>query len=277
MLVFPNCKINLGLQVISKRDDGFHNIESCFYPVNWCDALEVINYNGSEGAFKFSQTGIKIEGNIKNNLVYKAWEILSNKKQLPPLLVHLHKNVPMGAGLGGGSSDGASLINVINEKFNLDFSVEEKRVTASQLGSDCAFFIENKPVLASGKGDQFSNLKVDLSKYFLLVVHPPIHSNTKEAYEGLILRKPTHSLREVVEQAPVNEWKNLLVNDFEDSVFKKHPAIKSLKETFYSAGAVYASMSGSGSSVYGLFEKEPEMNFPNDYTFYLQKPSSKIL
>jgi 4-diphosphocytidyl-2-C-methyl-D-erythritol kinase len=278
MLVFPNCKINLGLHVVSKRPDGFHNIETVFYPVKWCDALEIIE-NNSDKKFDYSQSGLLIEGPLENNIIYKAWQIISKEKKIPSIKVHLHKNIPMGAGLGGGSSDAAFFINLLNDKFQLGYTTEEKEKIASQLGSDCAFFITNNPVIATGKGDQFQEpgrVKIDLSSYFILLVYPGIHSNTKEAYHGLTPGQPSNNLQSVIQKS-VSDWKNLLVNDFESSIFKKYPEIKNLKEKLHAGGALYASMSGSGSAVFGIFEKEPEIEFPAHYRNYLQKPSNKIL
>jgi 4-diphosphocytidyl-2-C-methyl-D-erythritol kinase len=275
MLVFPNCKINLGLHVVNKRPDGFHNIETVFYPVNWCDGLEIIE-NHSDKKFECKQSGLTIDGPLENNIIYKAWQIISNEKKLPSIKVHLHKNIPMGAGLGGGSSDAAFFINLLNEKFELGYSLEAKTKIASQLGSDCAFFITNRPVMATGKGDQFLEIKVELSSYYILVVYPGIHSNTKEAYQGLVPRHPDNDLKTVI-QRPISDWKNLLVNDFESSILKKHPEINRLKEKLYGEGALYASMSGSGSAVFGIFEKEPAIEFPTHYRNYLQKPANKIL
>lgn len=277
MIVFPNCKINLGLHVVAKRPDGFHNIETVFYPVNWCDALEVLENKTSDEAFLYSQSGIQIAGPPEQNLLYKAWKIISQEKTLPHIKVHLHKNIPMGAGLGGGSSDAAYFINLLNSQFGLKYSVEEKIGIASQLGSDCAFFIENTPVFAKGKGNEFSELQLDLGNYFILVVYPKVHSNTKEAYEGLVPGPPQQDLLSVLKSAAVNEWKDTLVNDFENSLFKKQPVIKFLKEELYQGGALYASMSGSGSAVFGIFEKEPVLNLNQHYSSYLQKPLKKIL
>jgi len=277
MLVFPNCKVNLGLHVVAKRPDGFHNIETVFYPLNWCDALEVIENSRPKEAFTYSQSGIPIAGAPEQNLIYKAWELISEEKDLPPVKVHLHKNIPMGAGLGGGSSDAAFFINLLNEQFDLGFTVAEKIRLASQLGSDCAFFINNRPVFAQGKGNEFSDSTIDLSSYYILAVYPAIHSNTKDAYEGLSPKIPKHDLASVITTHKIKEWKHSLVNDFESSLFKKYPEIKLLKENLYQSGAVYVSMSGSGSAVFGIFEHEPVLNFSSAFNYYLQKPLAKIL
>lgn len=277
MLVFPNCKINLGLHVVSKRQDGFHSIETVFYPVNWCDALEVIESPKGSPDFTFSHSGMSISGPSHQNLIYRAWELIKQTKNIGPLQVHLHKNIPMGAGLGGGSSDAAFFINLLDKKFNLSFSIDEKVNLAKQLGSDCAFFISNDPVFAQGKGDEFSNIQVDLSAYYILVVYPAIHSNTADAYASLVPKTPSLDLRTIITNHSAEEWRNLLVNDFESPLFKKYPAIKELKEQLYASGAMYASMSGSGSAVYGIFKTEPKVELPKDHLYYLQKPFNKIL
>lgn len=277
MLVFPNCKINLGLQVLKKRPDGYHTIETVLYPVNWCDALEVIENKPSSNLFTFTCSGLKIEGKQENNLIFKAWKIITEQKKIPPIQVHLHKNIPMGAGLGGGSSDAAYFINALNEKFSLNFTTSERLTLASELGSDCAFFIENKPVLARGKGNEFSDNGVNLSDYYILVVYPNVHSNTKQAYEGLTPKEPVNYLEFIFKNYPLNEWKHVLINDFEISIFKKYPQIKLLKEELYAQGASYASLSGSGSAVFGVFGKEPKLDLPLGYSYYLQKPTTKIL
>lgn len=271
MLFFPNCKINLGLNVVEKRTDGFHNIETVFYPVLWRDALEVIE---GKNEFEMIASGRKIEGKLEDNIIYKAWQLIKEKRKLPGLEVYLHKNIPMGAGLGGGSSDAAFFLKLINAKFELKLSSDELKEMASQLGSDCAFFIDNSPVLGTGKGDVFEKISVDLNKYHILVVHPGIHSNTREAYEGIVPIKPQRSVKEILLSEPVSNWKNTLSNDFEKSIFRKYPEVEKLKKELYERGAIYASMSGSGSAVFGLFDKTPEANFPQHYLWYLQSPES---
>lgn len=277
MLIFPNCKINLGLNVLEKRQDGFHNLHTVFYPIGWADSLEVIENKVDNQVFDFSQSGMVIDGPKENNIIYKAWQLISSQKKLPNLKIHLHKSIPMGAGLGGGSSDAANFINLLNSKFSLNFSAKEKTEIASQLGSDCAFFIENKAVFASGKGNDFSDIKLDLSNFYILLVYPNIHSNTKQAYENLIYQKNSIHLKEIIENYSIKDWKNLLVNDFEHSVFKKYPEINKIKSDLYTSGALYASMSGSGSTVFGIFDKKPEMDFPKNHLTYLQKPQPLIL
>lgn len=276
MISFPNCKINLGLNVVQKRTDGFHDLETVFYPINWRDALEVIE-NQKENPFLFSSTGLYIEGNTEDNLIYKAWKLISAKKKLPHIKVHLHKNIPMGAGIGGGSSDAAYFINLLNAKFDLNFSMDEKHALASQLGSDCAFFLNNKPLMAQGTGNIFTPVTLNLSSFYILLVYPAIHSNTKDAFTGLQPKKPSYNLKETIENLPVHEWRNILTNDFETTIFTKYPQIQDLKEKFYSAGALYASMSGSGSAVYGIFESKPVITFNSSYQHYLQIPNHNFV
>lgn len=277
MLLFPNCKINLGLHVVSKRPDGFHSIETVFYPISWCDALEVIENKENKEEFVFTQSGLPISGLPEQNLIFKAWQLIKEESDLPPIQVHLHKNIPMGAGLGGGSSDAAFFINLVDKKFNLKLSQIKKISIANQIGSDCAFFINNQPVFAQGKGDEFAELELDLSMYYILIVYPNIHSNTKDAYSALVPTKPLNDLRQILSEYPIEKWKNLLVNDFEKPLFDKYPKIAELKKNLYASGAMYASMSGSGSAVFGIFRSEPKLTLDKEYSHYLQKPFKKIL
>jgi 4-diphosphocytidyl-2-C-methyl-D-erythritol kinase len=272
MLEFSPCKINLGLHVVEKRGDGFHNIETVFYPILWEDALEVVESNDNQ-PFTINFSGKIIEGDLTENIIYKAYVLIKEKYPVPNIKVHLHKNIPMGAGLGGGSSNGATFINLIDKKFNLNIPLSTKLDIAKKLGSDCAFFIEQKPVFATEKGDVFEPITINLNAYYILVVYPQIHSNTKIAYSGVTPKKPELSIRSIIEQKPINEWKNLLVNDFENSVFNAFPEIKELKELLYKQNAIYACMSGSGSSVFGIFDKRPTIEFPKHYEYFLQEPS----
>jgi 4-diphosphocytidyl-2-C-methyl-D-erythritol kinase len=276
MLLFPNAKINLGLHVLNKRPDGLHNIESVFYPVFWCDVLEVIEGKNRRVSLEIEQSGLKIDGAPETNIIYKAWQLISAEKKLPAIRVYLHKNIPMGAGLGGGSSDAAHFINLLNEQFELGYTVVQKISLASQLGSDCAFFINNKTIIASGKGDQMDSISIDLSNYYILLVYPAIHCDTKMAYQGLSLKQPANQLRSVIEENNLQEWRNLLINDFEESIFVKFPVIKDLKQKLYDSGAIYASLSGSGSTVFGIFDKEPNIVFPANYKSFLQIPTQKV-
>jgi len=262
MIDFPSCKINLGLNITEKRLDGYHNLETVFYPVKWTDALEIIE--GGSQPFQLLVSGLKVGGNTEENLIFKAYKLLSETCKLPPLKVYLHKVLPMGAGLGGGSSDAAFFLKLTNKQLKLNLSTEKLTEMARKLGADCSFFIENRPVFAKGRGDEFESIGFDLSKYHILVVYPGIHSNTKEAYEGVHPQKPQKSIKAILQQ-PIETWKNELVNDFEKSIFKKYPEIEELKNTLYKNGALYASLSGSGSAVFGIFKEKPEISFPKGY------------
>jgi 4-diphosphocytidyl-2-C-methyl-D-erythritol kinase len=265
MICFPNAKINLGLNITEKRSDGFHNIETVFYPIGWNDALEVVIRDSKQTdqnlkqEFNLHLSGLSISGNIEDNLLYKAYQIIKQTKKLPYIDVYLHKNLPMGAGLGGGSADAAFFINLLNEHLELKITKDERINIARQLGSDCAFFINNKPVYAAEKGDMFSAISVDLSRYYIVVVYPNVHSNTKEAYSLVKPQQPKQSIPEIL-KLPIKQWKDALVNDFEFSIFSKYPIVKEIKETLYQKGALYACMSGSGSAVFGIFENEIDLN-----------------
>ncbi len=266
MIDFPACKINLGLNITEKRPDGFHNIETVFYPIKWTDALEIIE--GGYRPFELFISGIKVEGNTEENLIFKAYKLLSELQKLPPLKVYLHKVLPMGAGLGGGSSDAAFFLKLANKQLKLNLSTEKLTEMARKMGSDCAFFIQNDPVFAMGKGDEFERVNVDLSGHYILVVYPNIHSNTKEAYDGVVPVPPKKSVKEIIAQ-PIETWKNELVNDFENSIFKKYPEIEKLKQQLYDSGALYASLSGSGSAVFGIFKEVPRMDPPKTYSWFV--------
>lgn len=264
MICFPNAKINLGLTITEKREDGFHNIETIFYPVGWNDALEIVSVRAesktvtSKEEFNLHLSGLAISGNTTDNLLYKAWQIIKQTKTLPPINVYLHKTLPMGAGIGGGSADAAFFINLLNEQFTLNFSETERIDIAKQLGSDCAFFLKNKPVFASQKGDVFTDIKLDLSHLYIAIIYPNVHSNTKEAYSLVKPHQPNKSLLQVIKQ-PISTWKTDLVNDFEASVFNLYPIVEKTKNNLYDIGALYSCMSGSGSAVFGLFDEEPDI------------------
>jgi 4-diphosphocytidyl-2-C-methyl-D-erythritol kinase len=251
MLTFPNAKINIGLNVISRRSDGYHNLETVFYPVKIKDALEVIEAD----ELSFESSGIEIPGFANENLCLKAYDLLKGDFDIPPVKIHLHKQIPIGAGLGGGSADAAFFIRLMNDKFSLGLDDGVMESYARQLGADCAFFVKNTPVFAFGKGDEFSNITLDLSQYYLVLVMPPVHVSTGEAYRGV---KPGPSKTSLKDQIllPVENWKGEIKNDFEESVFKNHSSIRGVKAALYEAGALYTSMSGSGASVYGIFGSE---------------------
>ncbi len=270
MICFPNAKINLGLNITEKRSDGFHNIETIFYPIGWNDALEIIMNETSSKEFNLNLSGLAIAGNIEDNLLYKAYQIIKQTKTLPHIDVYLHKTLPMGAGLGGGSADAAFFINLLNEQFDLNFNETERIDIARQLGSDCAFFIKNTPVYATQKGDVFTDIKLDLSHLYIAIIYPNVHSNTKEAYSLVKPQQPIKSLLEIIKQ-PIASWKNDLVNDFEKSIFNLYPIVEKTKNELYELGAAYACMSGSGSAVFGLFEKEPDIKHLTQFPHWVGK------
>ncbi|SEF54197.1 4-(cytidine 5'-diphospho)-2-C-methyl-D-erythritol kinase [Parabacteroides chinchillae] len=254
MICFPNAKINLGLNIVSKRPDGYHNIETVFYPVPVKDALEIVIAK----TFSFHQTGIPVDAPVEKNLVVKALNILKGKYEIPPLEVHLLKAIPFGAGLGGGSADAAFMLKLINDFCKLNIQDDELERIASHIGADCPFFIRNTPVFANGTGNQFEHVSLSLKGYYLCLVKPEVAVSTPEAYSLVTPAEPDISLKEIIKQ-PVSEWRNSMKNDFEGSVFPKYPAIEKIKQTLYARGAVYASMSGSGSSVFGLFESPTDL------------------
>lgn len=256
MLTFPNAKINIGLNIVERRSDGFHNIESVFYPIQWRDGLEMVKAN----SFDFRTTGLPIPGKAESNLIIKALALVKEQTGVDVFksIVHLHKVIPMGAGMGGGSADGAFALKLANELFELDLATEDLQDLARKLGSDCAFFIENKPVFCYDKGDQFRETTLDLSGKYIVVVNPNIHISTAEAYAGVQPRKWETGLKRAILQ-PINEWKHLVKNDFENSLLNKYPVIQETKNKLYDLGAAYASMTGSGSTVYGIFDEKPEL------------------
>jgi len=262
MLDFPNAKINLGLYITAKRPDGFHNLESCFYPVKWSEALEIV----PAPEVKFTMTGLPVPGEPETNLCLRAYKLLQQDFDLPPVHLHLHKVIPMGAGLGGGSADAAYTLRILNKLFELNLKAAALENYARQLGSDCAFFVQNKPVIASERGDVFTPVLLDLSPYSCVVVYPGIHITTSEAYAGITPKEPTCTMSLLLKQ-DVRVWNNVLKNDFEESLFPKYPELPLVKEKLYAAGACYASMTGSGSAIYGLFEGEVPSGlvFPNHY------------
>lgn len=257
MLCFPNAKINLGLNITEKRSDGFHNLQTVFYPVLLCDVLEFVESAGDGIPFHFQNTGIATGGTQADNLCVKAYNLLKKDFDLPPLKIHLHKIIPIGAGLGGGSSDAAHMLTALNKTFNLALTASNLMDYASQLGSDCAFFVNNEPTYAWNRGDIMHEISIDLHQYYLMLVYPNIHITTAKAYSSIKPAVPDQSPETVVKM-PVEEWKYYLTNDFEPFVFSVHPEIEEIKQKLYNMGADFASMSGSGSAVYGLFRFLPE-------------------
>lgn len=262
MITFPNAKINLGLTVTERRKDNFHNLETVFYPVPWHDVLEIL----PASRFEFNTSGILLEGDPEENLCVRVFKALQAAFSLPPVRMHLHKAIPAGAGLGGGSSDAAFTLKTLNELFDLHLTSGQMEDFIRPFGSDCAFFVRNQPVFAHGKGDLFENVPVNLSGMWIAMIYPALHISTREAYAGITPAIPGQSVKDII-RTPVSLWRNTLVNDFERSVFPNHPVLPGIKERLYSLGAVYASMSGSGSTLFGIFDAPVDLSgiFPREY------------
>ncbi len=260
MLTFPNAKINIGLRITEKRPDGYHNLESLFYPVKGLyDCLEI----GEAKELTFENTGLHIDAPKEKNLCVKAWHLMNEYYSIAPVRIHLHKVIPFGAGLGGGSADAAFVLTALNEFFSLNITIEELEKLALQLGSDCPFFIQNQPKFVAGRGEIFIPTSIDLTGYYIVLANPHIHVSTAQAYAGVKPYNREQSLFQEIHSNPRN-WRGIVENDFEQSVFALHPAIEALKNKMYATGAVYAAMSGSGSTVYGIFEEKPAKIVCND-------------
>jgi 4-diphosphocytidyl-2-C-methyl-D-erythritol kinase len=255
MVIFPNAKINIGLNVVERRADGYHNLETIFYPVKINDVLEVIESD----KLSFESSGLPIPGKMEDNLCIKAYYLLKKDHNIPPVKIHLHKHIPIGSGLGGGSADAAFFIRLMDQNFNLKLSADKMQGYARKLGADCAFFIESKPVFAFEVGDEFEPIKLDLSNYKIVLVMPDVQVSTAEAYRGVKPAEVKTSLIELI-QLPVTSWKKHIKNDFEETIFKNHALIRGVKADLYQAGALFASMSGSGASVFGIFDKTPDLS-----------------
>lgn len=259
MITYPNAKINIGLSITERRPDGYHNIESVFYPINLQDAVEIKTIEGEEpqGGYKLKVSGTILDGTPDDNLVVKAYQLLRKDFNFPAQKIHLYKHIPVGAGLGGGSSDAAAIIKMLNEKFALGLTSEQMQHYAVQIGADCPFFINNTPVFATGIGNIFTPIELSLHGKTIILVKPDIFVSTRDAYA---LVKPSPAaipLTEAIKQ-PISEWKQIITNDFEKSVFAKYPEIAAIKDKLYDMGAIYTSMSGSGSAVYGIFDSPIE-------------------
>lgn len=264
MITFPHARITLGLHVTGKRADGFHDIETLMVPIRLYDALEAVH--ASDGMMRFSMTGLTVPGNGRPNLCMQAYETLNDylqagcadkeKRSLPPLHIHLHKCIPAGAGLAGGSADAAFMLQLLDRMLNLHLDRQDMASLAAQLGSDCPFFIHQAPMIATGRGDVLTkyDLPGSFYKHHLVVVVPPVHINTKEAYSLIKPKKPAQPLLEILRK-PVSQWQDVLLNDFEEVVFGQHPGIAAIKTRLLKLGAAFSSLSGSGSAIYALFEK----------------------
>jgi len=265
MIGFANSKINLGLNVLARRTDGYHDISTCFYPVAWNDILEIVPL--SKGKTYLKTTGLEIPPGKDENLCLKAYRLVRKDFDIPEVGIHLHKQIPAGSGLGGGSSDGSHMLLMLNTMFNVFLDEEVLAWYALKLGSDCPFFIYNNPALAGGRGEEFEEIGIDLSGRYIILVNPGFAISTQEAYRNLYPALPELSIGEILENKPVEEWKGVLTNDFENFAFKKFPVLEEIKNQLYDAGALYASMTGSGSGMYGIFQDLPGSlpEFPAEY------------
>lgn len=277
MVVFPNVKINIGLFVTGKRPDGYHNIESIFYPVNWNESLEILSDSGKTaedyGALGFAQSSNvkffyyhnEIPGSAEDNMCIKVFKLVEEWYNLPPTEIHLLKTLPIGAGMGGGSADAAFTLRALKDFYELTISDFEAKELLAKVGSDCPFFWNNKPAFVFGRGEKMRPIELDLSEYHIALVNPGIHISTKEAYAGITPQNPPIDLG-MLEFLDVESWKESVRNDFEDSIFPNYPVLAEIKQQLYDLGAVYASMTGSGSTLYGLFKNEVKL--PKDWKDY---------
>lgn len=269
MIGFANCKINLGLNVIAKRDDGYHEVEMGMYPVSsFYDVVEIVD--NDNGGLEYTSSGIAIDCPPEKNLCVRAYKAIAKRYKLGGVKMHLHKAVPFGGGLGGGSSDAVTVMKLLNNKFSLDIGTEEMEEIAGELGSDTVFFVKNIPALATDRGECLTPISVDLGGYYITIVLPPVSVSTAEAYSAIVPFRHEIPVADVLKMG-VREWRHYLVNDFERTVFRKFPQLQDIKETLYARGATYASMSGSGSAVYGLFGSPPNLQgiFQNFVVFKL--------
>ena len=276
MITFPHAKINIGLQVTERRPDGYHNLDTVFYPIPIQDALEVIVAEGADYDCRLHISGIEIAGDPDTNLVVRAYRLLAADYTLPSVDIHLHKHIPTGAGLGGGSADASFMLRLLNEMFALGISTDKLEAYAAQLGADCPFFITGRPVYATGIGNEFHPIDLDLSGWHLVVVKPDVFVSTKEAYSMVRPAKPEVTLDQKI-GLPLDEWKESISNDFEEGIFALHPELNDIKAKLYTLGARYAAMSGSGSALFGLFEQplaDVEEHFPGCFCEQQRLPDS---
>lgn len=264
MLRFPNAKINIGLCITEKREDGYHNLETVFYPVKVKDALEIIS--SEETGMHLS--GLAVEGTSDNNLVWKAYKLL--QKDFPELVtsldIYLHKAIPMGAGMGGGSADGAFMLLMLNDFFGLNIPKDKLEFYALQLGSDCPFFIRNEPVFAKGRGEIMEPVPLYLDDYSIQLICPKLHISTANAFKGIVPQAASYNLNEIG-TLNIKDWKYYIHNDFEKTLFPHYPVLQQIKDQLYEQGAIYASLSGTGATVYGIFEKGKKAAIQSDIAF----------
>lgn len=258
MILFSPAKINLGLQILERREDGFHNLRSLMYPTGLCDIIEIDQLSEGHHPVRFSQSGIRFEDDLEENLCIKAWNLMTSECQLPPVSIHLHKQIPVGAGLGGGSSNASTTLKGLNQLAGSPLPEKKIAVLAGQLGSDCPFFLHQGPMMMEGRGELLSPVIVSLDSYYLAILFPGIHISSAEAYRAVSPAVPEADLRKMI-QLPPDQWEGQIRNDFEASAFQRHPLLEKLKSCLYQAGARYASLSGSGSALYGVFDSDPEL------------------
>lgn len=262
MIAYPNAKVNLGLRILRKRADGYHDIESVFIPIKWEDIIEVVKDGGNgSGKVTFTTSGLEVPADGQPNLCERTYLLLAGEFKLPSVKMHLHKMIPMGAGLGGGSADAAFVLKLLNDIFSLKLKNGRLEELAGKLGSDCPFFIRNKPQHVTGRGELMQPFGLNMSGHHILIIHPSVHVGTAEAYAGMTPKIPNNDLRDLLRR-PITEWKETVLNDFEESVSSKHPVIAELKKMLYSSGALYASMTGSGAAVYGIFPEKKTVGIP---------------
>ena len=276
MITFPCAKINIGLQVTERRPDGYHNLDTIFYPIPLHDALEVVPAESEGYDCRLHLSGVNIEGAPDTNLVVRAYRLLANDFALPPVDIYLHKHIPTGAGLGGGSADASYMLRLLREMYDLNVSDEQLETYAAKLGADCPFFITGRPVYATGIGNEFHPIDLDLSGWHLVVVKPDVFVSTKEAYSMVRPAKPEVTLDQKI-ALPLDEWKESISNDFEEGIFALHPELNDIKAKLYALGARYAAMSGSGSALFGLFEQplaDVEEHFPGCFCEQQRLPDS---
>ena len=261
MIAFPNAKINIGLNIIEKRNDGFHNLESVFFPSKLTDVLEITKQ--TKGKTQFKNTGLIIDSPSDTNSCIRAYNLLRNDFDISAVKIHLHKLIPFGGGLGGGSADASFTLIILNKLFKLNISNDKLLQYAEKLGSDCPFFIHNSVCYASGKGEILEEIKLDLKGLYLSIINPGFQIGTKEAYASINPQKHKIDLKEII-QNPIKDWKNFIKNDFEKNAFELYPKLEDIKKSLYKNGALYASMSGSGSSIYGFFDTKPDLSEYNN-------------
>ncbi len=266
MISFPNAKINIGLSITEKRQDGYHNLETLFYPTKLCDILEILEDKDNQEQFSWSSSGIELDSTPKNNLCIKALNLLKKDFKIPPVKIHLHKVIPFGAGLGGGSADAAFTLTTLNKMFKLNLSKIQLMEYAVQIGADCPFFILNEPCIATGIGEILSPFPINLKDKFLLLIKPDIAISTPEAYKGISPKIQKKPLAQKL-NTPITDWKKNIINDFEKSVIPNHPKIEEIKNTLYNSGAEYASMTGSGAAVFGIFNDKINIKFEDCFVW----------